>query len=178
MCELHSKIFVQSLCPIFTSRDSYLESVTYAYARARITLKDYGVSERLRELPEEMLSSACEILGSIDEDDGRENLQFGLGITDEPRIRVMPSTTPLEKLFCVKRAIQEIANVCDAYLNTLVARSSLDDDSQRSSVTTDDFIPLLAYVIVYSRIKCLWSILFYMQTFRLSKVERSELRYL
>ncbi|CAG8478801.1 11062_t:CDS:2 [Ambispora leptoticha] len=190
MSELHNKIFVQSLCPIYNSYDNYLESIIYAYGRARITLRDYGVSERLHDMPEEMLDTACDILAALDEDNGLDyrfpqQQHYGVGSTttileEEPPKKnfTILVKTPLEKLICAKRAIQEIANAADTYLNQLAPRHGSDEeDADRSSITTDDFIPLLAYVIVHSGIRRLQSILFYMQTFRLSKVERSELSF-
>ncbi|CAG8439385.1 1786_t:CDS:2 [Ambispora gerdemannii] len=193
MSELHNKIFGQSLCPMYNSYDNYLESIIYAYVRAHITLRVYGVSERLHDMPEEMLGTACDILAALDDDDGfdyrfsqqlQQQQYYGVGSTtmfleEEPckKKSTIPAKTPLEKLICVKRAIQEIANAADTYLNQLAPRHGSDEDLDRSSITTDDFIPLLTYVIVNSGIRRLQSILFYMQTFRLSKVERSELSF-
>jgi len=150
----------------------------HAYFRARLTLKDYGICDRLQNMPEESLNTACEILSCLDEDDNRENgLQYGLGISAVPHSKLVPAKTPLEKLICAKKAIQEVANVADTFLNQLTSGLSFDEGGERSSITTDDFIPLMAYVIVNTRIRKLGSVLFYMQTFRLSKVERSELRW-
>ena len=178
MAELHQKIFTDALCPIYNSHDSYLESIMHAYFRARLTLKDYGICDRLQNMPEESLNTACEILSCLDEDDNRENgLQYGLGISAVPHSKLVPAKTPLEKLICAKKAIQEVANVADTFLNQLTSGLSFDEGGERSSITTDDFIPLMAYVIVNTRIRKLGSVLFYMQTFRLSKVERSELRW-
>ncbi|CAJ0759709.1 11714_t:CDS:2 [Entrophospora sp. SA101] len=165
MNALHEKIFIQSLLPIYHSHDTYLESILNVYANAHITLKDYGVSERLQDIPVEMLESAREILKLIDGDNNEcESTTIssyaGLGITNiddqddkklthnENFLASIPSTTPLEKLFY-----------------------------EGSLITTDDFIPLLAYVIVNSRLNHLASVLFYMRTFRLSKIERSELSF-
>ncbi|CAG8494445.1 1529_t:CDS:2 [Paraglomus occultum] len=178
MAELHQKIFIDALCPIYNSHDSYLESIMYAYFRARLNLKDYGICDRLQNMPEESLYTACEILSCLDEDDTRENgLQYGLGISAAPRSKLVPAKTPLEKLICAKKAIQEVANVADTFLNQLTSGLSFDEGGERSSITTDDFIPLMAYVIVNTRIRKLGSVLFYMQTFRLSKTERSELSF-
>ncbi|CAG8580913.1 2615_t:CDS:2 [Diversispora eburnea] len=172
MSELHNKIFIQSLLPIYHSHDSYLESIINIYSRAQISLKDYGVCERLQDMPVEMLNAACEILKNLDEDDDtsigiRDNdaLKYaGLGITTHSNNTEGGGT------------IQEIATISDTYLQ-LAAPKLTHEENERSSITTDDFIPLLAYVIINSKIRKLASILFYMQTFRLSKVERSELSF-
>src|SRR6185369_9672547 len=66
MDALHEKIFIQSLLPIYHSHDTYLESILNVYANSHVPLKDYGVSERLQDMPVEMLESACEILKLID----------------------------------------------------------------------------------------------------------------
>ncbi|CAG8642974.1 18227_t:CDS:2, partial [Acaulospora morrowiae] len=178
-----------------------------------VSLKDYGICERLQDMPTEMLKSASEILRALNEDDETnieirdyDSLKFaGLGITTHSNITddaeddknvvnndendngvhnvignngiIIPAKTPLEKLVCVKRAVQEIATISDTYLTQLAAPKAINNETKRSPITTDDFIPLLAYVIVNSKIRKLESILFYMQTFRLSKVERSELSF-
>ncbi|CAJ0836106.1 1074_t:CDS:2 [Entrophospora sp. SA101] len=112
------KIFIQSLLPIYHSHDTYLESILNVYANAHITLKDYGVSERLQDIPVEMLESAREILKLIDGDNNEcESTTIssyaGLGITNiddqddkklthnENFLASIPSTTPLEKFFAL-----------------------------------------------------------------------------
>ncbi|CAG8575910.1 10319_t:CDS:2, partial [Acaulospora colombiana] len=207
MGQLHNKIFVQSLLPICNSRDSYLDSIMNVYSRAQVTLREYGVCERLQDMPTEMLEAASDILRALNEDDetdieilDNDMTKFaGLGIsthsnvTDDTDIGsnskgdggsgsndgmiMIPAKTPLEKLICVKRTVQEIATISDTYLTQLAIPRAMQEETEKSSITTDDFIPLLAYVIVNSRIRKLESILFYMQTFRLSKVERSELSF-
>ncbi|KAF9989608.1 hypothetical protein BGZ75_005748 [Mortierella antarctica] len=76
--------------------------------------------------------------------------------------------TPLEKVHCIKRALDVIAAVAEDHLMNGHGAGFVQKKRSEVSVTTDDFIPLLAIAIVQARMMRLGSNLFYLQRFRIN----------
>ncbi|KAL6046849.1 Ankyrin repeat domain-containing protein 27 [Balamuthia mandrillaris] len=96
----------------------------------------------------------------------REELQCSMVEPTRQFKQLEALTTPLEKLYCLKKTN-------DLIMKTVQAAVSPNSDE---IVTTDDLIPFLAYIIVLSKCKHLQSQLFYMENFTFSSL-KSELGF-
>ncbi|KAG0079434.1 hypothetical protein BGZ90_002639 [Linnemannia elongata] len=76
--------------------------------------------------------------------------------------------TPLEKVICIKQVLDTIAIVAEDHLMNGQGAGFLQRKRSEVSVTTDDFIPLLAIVIIQARMMRLGSNMFYLQRFRIN----------
>ncbi|KAF9098767.1 hypothetical protein BGX27_000743 [Mortierella sp. AM989] len=76
--------------------------------------------------------------------------------------------TPLEKAYCIKLVLDMIATVAEDHLMNGQSFSFMQKKRSEVSVTTDDFIPLLAIVIIQAKIMHLGSNIFYLQRFRIN----------
>ncbi|KAF9091425.1 hypothetical protein BGX29_010953 [Mortierella sp. GBA35] len=76
--------------------------------------------------------------------------------------------TPLEKVICIKQVLDTIAIVAEDHLMNGQGAGFVQRKRSEVSVTTDDFIPLLAIVIVQARMMRLGSNMFYLQKFRVN----------
>ncbi|KAF9925798.1 hypothetical protein FBU30_004473 [Linnemannia zychae] len=76
--------------------------------------------------------------------------------------------TPLEKVICIKQVLDTIAFVAEDHLMNGQGAGFVQRKRSEVSVTTDDFIPLLAIVIVQARMTRLGSNMFYLQKFRIN----------
>ncbi|KAF8924611.1 hypothetical protein BGZ58_001621 [Dissophora ornata] len=76
--------------------------------------------------------------------------------------------TPLEKTSCIKLVMDTIATVAEDHLMNGQGFGYVQKKRSEVAVTTDDFIPLLAIVIIQARMMSLGSNLFYMQRFRIN----------
>ncbi|KAF9151108.1 hypothetical protein BG015_007092, partial [Linnemannia schmuckeri] len=76
--------------------------------------------------------------------------------------------TPLEKVICIKQVLDTIAIVAEDHLMNGQGAGFVQRKRSEVSVTTDDFIPLLAIVIIQARMMRLGSNMFYLQRFRIN----------
>ncbi|KAF9911133.1 hypothetical protein EC991_004687 [Linnemannia zychae] len=76
--------------------------------------------------------------------------------------------TPLEKVICIKQVLDTIAIVAEDHLMHGQGVGFVQRKRSEVSVTTDDFIPLLAIVIIQARMMRLGSNMFYLQKFRIN----------
>ncbi|GJJ69057.1 hypothetical protein EMPS_01403 [Entomortierella parvispora] len=76
--------------------------------------------------------------------------------------------TPLEKVYCIKQALDMISNVAEDHLVNGQTAGFVQKRRPDVSVTTDDFIPLLAIVIIQARLMRIGSNIFYLQRFRIN----------
>ncbi|KAF9174570.1 hypothetical protein BGX21_000592 [Mortierella sp. AD011] len=76
--------------------------------------------------------------------------------------------TPLEKAYCIKLVLDKIATVAEDHLVNGQGFGFVQKKRSQVSVTTDDFIPLLAIVIIQAKMMHLGSNMFYVQKFRIS----------
>ncbi|ORX46747.1 hypothetical protein DM01DRAFT_1339406 [Hesseltinella vesiculosa] len=151
---LHEKIWIHSLWSSLMPQDTYLRALCQCYTQSTVTLRCYALSYPISEMPLSSFQSAITCLQRTDTD--------------------LASTyplayTPLEKLHCLKTTLDLITKAVDDYTKELT--------SGESFVTTDDMIPLLAYVLTHAQLSRLVSLAFYMEHFRLSHVERQELSF-
>ncbi|RUP44169.1 hypothetical protein BC936DRAFT_149844 [Jimgerdemannia flammicorona] len=112
---LHDKIYIQSLCPVFSSRDREIESLMRSYCRDTIPLRKYGVDNHLRDMPLEYFDGAIRCLRRIDADNGLPDPDPRTD-EDEPADWSFPAITPLEKLCCVKRTLELISDAGDKFV--------------------------------------------------------------
>ncbi|KAF8977314.1 hypothetical protein BGZ46_007482, partial [Entomortierella lignicola] len=76
--------------------------------------------------------------------------------------------TPLEKAYCIKLVLDKIATVAEDHLMNGQGFSFMPKKRSEVSVTTDDFIPLLAIVIIQAKMMHLGSNMYYIQRFRIN----------
>ncbi|KAF9993278.1 hypothetical protein BGZ79_002076 [Entomortierella chlamydospora] len=76
--------------------------------------------------------------------------------------------TPLEKAYCIKLVLDKIAIVAEDHLANGHGFGFVQKKRSQVSVTTDDFIPLLAIVIIQAKMMHLGSNMFYVQRFRIN----------
>ncbi|ORZ27572.1 hypothetical protein BCR41DRAFT_392041 [Lobosporangium transversale] len=76
--------------------------------------------------------------------------------------------TPVEKAYCIKLVLDMIAAAAEEHLMNGQGFGFVHKKRSEVSVTTDDFIPLLAIVIIQAKITRLGSNLFYIQRFRIN----------
>jgi len=80
--------------------------------------------------------------------------------------------TPLEKII----SLQEVSSkVTSAVASKLPIQS--ENSKGASAITTDDLIPLIAYVIIRAKLQCLITNLYYMENFSFSKISTSSLGF-
>ncbi|KAG0359170.1 hypothetical protein BGZ54_010083 [Gamsiella multidivaricata] len=84
--------------------------------------------------------------------------------------------TPLEKAHCIKLVMDMIATVAEDHLMNGQGFGFVQRKRSEVSVTTDDFIPLLALVIIQARMMRLGSNIFYIQRFRIN-TPKSDLNF-
>ncbi|KAI1311594.1 hypothetical protein EDD11_003334 [Mortierella claussenii] len=84
--------------------------------------------------------------------------------------------TPLEKAYCIKLVLDKIATVAEEHLMSGQGFGFVHKKRSEVSVTTDDFIPLLAIVIIHAQMMRLGSNLFYVQRFRIN-TPKSDLNF-
>ncbi|KAG0020535.1 hypothetical protein BGZ81_009299, partial [Podila clonocystis] len=87
-----------------------------------------------------------------------------------------PWNTPLEKVYCIKQVLDAIAAAAEDHLMHGQGVGFVQKKRSEVSVTTDDFIPLLALVIVQARMLRLGSNIFYLQRFRIN-TPKSDLNF-
>ncbi|KAF9304762.1 hypothetical protein BGZ74_000639 [Mortierella antarctica] len=95
---------------------------------------------------------------------------------DEDDEETGPWNTPLEKVYCIKRVLDAIAAAAEDHLMYGQGVGFVQKKRSEVSVTTDDFIPLLALVIVQARMMRLGSNIFYLQRFRIN-TPKSDLNF-
>ncbi|KAG0282071.1 hypothetical protein BGZ96_000858 [Linnemannia gamsii] len=76
--------------------------------------------------------------------------------------------TPLEKVICIKQVLDTITIVAEDHLMNGQGAGFVQRKRSEVSVTTDDFIPLLAIVIIQARMMRLGSNMFYLERFRIN----------
>ncbi|KAG0323880.1 hypothetical protein BG000_002440, partial [Podila horticola] len=98
------------------------------------------------------------------------------GNDDEDDEETGPWNTPLEKVYCIKQVLDAIAAAAEDHLMHGQGVGFMQKKRSEVSVTTDDFIPLLALVIVQARMMRLGSNIFYLQRFRIN-APKSDLNF-
>ncbi|CAO3664532.1 unnamed protein product [Rhizopus microsporus] len=140
MSFLHKKIWVQTLQPLLQSQDSYLDSVCFAYSH--VVLSQYSLRYPLSEMHVSCFQNAICEFQKID----------------------TQAATPLEKLAVLKSTLDLISAAVHDYV-THFGHSTSD-----TSVTSDEMIPLLAFIIVQSHVPRMASLIYYMQHYRLARM--------
>ncbi|OZJ03447.1 hypothetical protein BZG36_03178 [Bifiguratus adelaidae] len=171
---VHEKIYIQSLGPLIASQNSYLAAMSVAYSKDSVTPDAFGLATQLQGISRYSLTSAIDQLSRMDADNSENHSDILLlaeqgGDTPTQSIqRDWPAKTPLEKLECARATLNLIHEAAQAHI------WHERQGSLSPSVTTDDLIPLFAYVIAQCRLKKIASMIFYIRTFRLTYIERSE----
>ncbi|KAG0343112.1 hypothetical protein BG004_005481 [Podila humilis] len=98
------------------------------------------------------------------------------GDDDEDAMEAGPWNTPLEKVYCIKQVLDVIAAAAEHHLMHGQGVGFVQKKRSEVSVTTDDFIPLLALVIIQARMMRLGSNIFYLQRFRINS-PKSDLNF-
>lgn len=163
---LHSKIYVASVLPLYTSENANINHILRLYrerhpqltpAHLGVDVCDFGDGQALigavaamRKIGRggpppsaELVQSCAEVFGAAEDERG------------ETSRLLSQSRTPLGCIGCMRQAIEEI----------VAAVKGIEPGLR---VAPDDLIPLLAWVTVQSGVEDLESILYFVKTFRLS----------
>ncbi|KAI9280398.1 hypothetical protein BY458DRAFT_500560 [Sporodiniella umbellata] len=139
MSFLHKKVWIQTLRPLLRSQDDYLDSISQAYSH--VVLSQYSLRYPLSEMHVSCFSEAIKNFQKIE----------------------THATTPLEKAAVVKSTLDLISSAVHDSVEQF-GHSTSD-----TSVTSDEMIPLLAFIMVQSGVRRKASLMYYMQHYRLSK---------
>ncbi|KAG0738779.1 hypothetical protein G6F64_011493 [Rhizopus arrhizus] len=139
MSFLHKKIWIQTLRPLLRSQDDYLDSISHAYSH--VILSQYSLRYPLSEM-----HVSC----------------FHDAISNFQKIETQAST-PLEKAAVLKSTLDLISSAVHDSVQQF-GHSTSD-----TSVTSDEMIPLLAFIIVQSGVRRKASLIYYMQHYRLAR---------
>ncbi|KAL1917264.1 uncharacterized protein VTP21DRAFT_4920 [Calcarisporiella thermophila] len=178
MAQVHNKIFAQSLVPMFVNHDSYIDSIIRIYNRKATTLRGFNVDEELHGIPLAYFSAAISQLRRFNDasvESSERDFWPTLSLELESEDVLDPVVTPREKLMCVKKCLDEISRAVERYMSEIrPGDPNLHDYVQ---VTSDDFIPLLSFIVVRARVAHLVSHVYHMERFRLAKTDRPELGF-
>ncbi|KAG1461698.1 hypothetical protein G6F55_003422 [Rhizopus delemar] len=140
MSFLHKKIWIQTLQQLLESQDNYLDSICCVYSH--VVLSQYSLRYPLSEM-----HVSC----------------FYDAISNFQRIDIQ-AITPLEKLAVLRSTLDLISVAVRDYVKHF-GHSTSD-----TSVTSDEMIPLLAFIIVQSHVPRKASLIYYMQHYRLARM--------
>ncbi|GAA5806238.1 hypothetical protein HPULCUR_011769 [Helicostylum pulchrum] len=151
MSFLHKKIWIQSLQSLLSSQDNYLDTVCYTYST--VTLSQYSIRYPISEMNLSCFRDAINNFKRLDSD-----------IIDTTTKHSPLAFTPLEKLTVLKTTLDLISLAVSDYVK------DFGNGTCDTSVTADELIPLLAFVIVQSNVPRLASLIYYMQYYRLARM--------
>ncbi|KAI8976969.1 hypothetical protein BDB01DRAFT_852928 [Pilobolus umbonatus] len=151
---LHKKIWIQSLQSLLASNDSKLEVLSFHYSN--VTLAQYSLRYPISEMPISCFSKAIMNFKRLDSD------SCGSPILRSQQDSI--AVTPLEKTAVLKSTLDLISSAVHDYAK------DFGNGHSDTSVTSDEMIPLLAFVIVQSCIPRIASTLYYMQYYRLARM--------
>ncbi|KAL7327505.1 hypothetical protein PS15p_205925 [Mucor circinelloides] len=154
MSFLHKKIWIQSLQSLLASQDNYLDTICYAYSN--VTLSQYSLRYPISEMHLSCFDEAITNFRRLDSDSSNV----------EPYKSTLKQLafTPLEKLAVVRSTLDLITSTVRDYVQDF--GNGISD----TSVTADEMIPLLAFVIVQSNVPRIASLVYYMQYYRLARM--------
>ncbi|KAL9548606.1 hypothetical protein MBANPS3_005601 [Mucor bainieri] len=154
MSFLHKKIWIQSLQSLLASQDNYLDTICYTYSN--VTLSQYSLRYPISEMHLSCFDEAITNFRRLDSDSSNV----------EPYKSTLKQLafTPLEKLAVVKSTLDLITSTVRDYVQDF--GNGISD----TSVTADEMIPLLAFVIVQSNVPRIASLVYYMQYYRLARM--------
>ncbi|KAI8375058.1 hypothetical protein EDC96DRAFT_497726 [Choanephora cucurbitarum] len=152
---LHKKIWVHTLQSLLASQDSYLDHICDCYDT--VELSQYSLRHPISEMRASHFRKAIDCFQRID---------CGSSSLVEPYESTLKhlAFTPLEKLEVVKSTLELISSAVADYIEQEPSNHS------DSSVTADEMIPLLAFVIVQSNVSRIASSIYYMQYYRLARM--------
>lgn len=153
---LHKKIWVHTLQSLLASQDSYMDHICDCYDT--VELSQFSLRHPISEMRTSHFKKAIECFQRID---------CGSSSLVEPYESTLRHVayTPLEKLEAVKSTLELITSAVSDYIEQEPGNHHSD-----SSVTADEMIPLLAFVIVQSNVSRIASSIYYMQYYRLARM--------
>ncbi|KAI8331644.1 hypothetical protein BD560DRAFT_55776 [Blakeslea trispora] len=153
---LHKKIWVHTLQSLLASQDSYMDHICDCYDT--VELSQFSLRHPISEMRTSHFKKAIECFQRID---------CGSSSLVEPYESTLKHVayTPLEKLEAVKSTLELITSAVSDYIEQEPGNHHSD-----SSVTADEMIPLLAFVIVQSNVSRIASSIYYMQYYRLARM--------
>lgn len=183
MAFMHHQLFEQGIKPNFGVEDTHFSDVVSAYRRSNITMADFGVPA----LTTPSFSAAIETLAELS---GMEHVREELwekmsapsykklvlliGQTTDSAstvIALLEAKTPLDCATLVRKVIDEAIRAAEADL----PQPGTSDGTARNSLATDDWIPLLAWMMIKAGSQALDSLLFYVKHFRLSDASAADI---
>ncbi|KAI9250047.1 hypothetical protein BY458DRAFT_525054 [Sporodiniella umbellata] len=140
MSFLHKKIWIYTLQQLLETPDQVLDAICSAYAG--VVLAQYSLRYPLSEMDVACFSDAIQQFQKMEHQ----------------------AMTPLEKLAVLKTTLDCISSAVRDYVQQ-VGPSTCD-----TSVTSDEMIPLLAFILVQSHVPRMASLGYYMQHYRLAEM--------
>lgn len=174
MSFLHKKIWIQSLQSLLASQDNYLDTICYTYSN--VTLSQYSLRYPISEMHLSCFDEAITNFRRLDSDSSNvepyKSTLKQLAFTPLEKLAVVKSTLDLITS-TVRDYVQDFGNgisgefsICIQHPHALFNMAALLD----TSVTADEMIPLLAFVIVQSNVPRIASLVYYMQYYRLARM--------
>ncbi|CEP14097.1 hypothetical protein [Parasitella parasitica] len=154
MSFLHKKIWIQSLQSLLASQDNYIDTICYTYSN--VTLSQYSLRYPISEMHLSCFDEAITNFRRLDTDN--------CNVEPHKSASKLLAFTPLEKLAVVKSTLDLISSAVHDYVR------DFGNGNSDTSVTSDEMIPLLAFVIVQSNVPRLASLVYYMQYYRLARM--------
>ena len=177
MAFLHSRIYQQSIQPVYQEEDAVLRNHLDAYAS--ITMNELGLSgfadtsfaAAVDAMTEAVggNSSKQELWERMSPQVYKKLVQTISETTNSAStvIALLEARTPLDCASQLRRVINEVVKATD--------QGRID--ASRNSLAADDLIPLLAWIVVRASAQNLESLLFYTKTFRLAETSQGDLEY-
>lgn len=155
---LHKKIWIQSLQSLLSSQDNYIDTICYTYSH--VTLNQYSLRYPISEMHVSCFEEAINNFKRLDSDNSTVVDPYKTISSKHQQL----AFTPLEKLAVVKTTLDLISSAVHDYIK------DFGNGNSDTSVTADEMIPLLAFVIVQSNVPRIASLIYYMQYYRLARM--------
>ncbi|CAO3627415.1 unnamed protein product [Mucor hiemalis] len=155
---LHKKIWIQSLQSLLSSQDNYIDTICYTYSN--VTLNQYSLRYPISEMHVSCFQEAINNFKRLDSDNSTVVDPYKTISSKHQQL----AFTPLEKLAVVKTTLDLISSAVHDYIK------NFGNGNSDTSVTADEMIPLVAFVVVQSNVPRIASLIYYMQYYRLARM--------
>lgn len=157
MSFLHKKVWIQTLRPLLRSQDDYLDSICLAYSH--VVLSQYSLRYPISEMHVSCFTDAIHNFQKIETQ----------ATTPLEKAAVVKSTLDLISL-AVRDSVQQFGHSTSGKITMLLSHTYITLIKKKdTSVTSDEMIPLLAFIMVQSGVRRKASLIYYMQHYRLAR---------
>ncbi|KAI8981881.1 hypothetical protein BDF20DRAFT_912109 [Mycotypha africana] len=166
MSFLYKKVWKQSLPSLLASQDNHIQHLSQLYFN--VPLSQFALRYPISEMDRSCFQKAIGMFQQL-------NSPHYASVLDP---HAVPSSTeaaftPLEKLAALKSTLNILSDTVTEFIqhfegNTAAAATKGIDSA---SLTSDELIPLLAYVMIQSQVGRIASMIYYMQHYRLARMQ-------